>query len=275
MLRDNTSIAFVVDRRLRVLLWSNGLMEATNLTQDTVEGRDVSSLPFLSEDNRDNTTAAIRQLFLTGPSGTSNEEGGSKRSLVVALVPGARTAAGAKREVLLQFTATFFEDHQHVVCIGRELEGALSSLLQGGHQALSEMSSLTSETASGKVTEMSMVESSLKSVASPVGVHTYKHPHTRTHPHVHKHTQFVQPETNPEADWRDLVALSTPANDTSGSSSSSSSSYIIISAEVDEMHRMPAAGLPQGLPQVLPTRCHVARAGHKADTGSGPPDGSA
>ena len=57
MLRENTSIAFVVDPSLRVLLWSNGLVEATNLTQGTVEGRDVSCLPFLSADNRDNTTA--------------------------------------------------------------------------------------------------------------------------------------------------------------------------------------------------------------------------
>ena len=72
VLRENTSIAFVVDRRLRVLLWSNGLVEATNLTQDTVEGQDVSSLPFLSRANRDNTTAAIRQLF--------NEKGGGSKS---------------------------------------------------------------------------------------------------------------------------------------------------------------------------------------------------
>jgi len=136
MLRENTSIAFVVDRRLRVLLWSNGVAEATNLTQDTVEGQDVSSLPFLSEDNRDNTTAAIRQLFL-------EEERGSKRRMVVALVPG---AAAATRKILLHFTAAFFEDAQHVVCLGRELEGALSSLLQDGPGDASEVSSLTSET---------------------------------------------------------------------------------------------------------------------------------
>ena len=171
MLRENTSIAFVVDRRLRVLLWSNGLVEATNLSQDTVEGRDISSLPFLSEDNRDTTIAAIRQSFLNASTG-DEEEGGSKRRMMVALVPGARTAAGPTRQILLYFTATFFEDHQHVVCIGRELEGALSSLLQGGNQALSEVSSLTSEASSGVHTEMRMVEID---------------------------SSFVQPGANPEA----------------------------------------------------------------------------
>ena len=78
MLRENSLIAFVVDPSLRVLLWSNGLVQATNLTQDTVEERNVSYLPFLSEDNRDNTTAAIRQLFL-------EKESGHKRKMVVAL----------------------------------------------------------------------------------------------------------------------------------------------------------------------------------------------
>ena len=149
MLRENISIAFVVDRGLRVLLWSNGLVEATNLAQDTVEGRDLSSLPFLSEENRDNTIAAIRQSFLTGATGSTGtgdeEEGGSKRRMVVALVPGARTP-GAAREILLHFTATFYEDHQHVVCLGREMEGALASLLQGAYQDTSEVSSLTSGT---------------------------------------------------------------------------------------------------------------------------------
>ena len=58
-----------------MLLWSNGLVEATNLTQDTVEGREVSSLPFVSEEIRDNTTAAIRQLFL-------ETEHGAKRKMV-------------------------------------------------------------------------------------------------------------------------------------------------------------------------------------------------
>ena len=95
MFRENTSIAFVVNRGLRVLLWSNGLVEATSLAQETVEGRDVSSLPFLSEDNRDNTTAAIRQLFLNGSNRTGDEEEGlSRRRMVVALAPGAVTAAG-------------------------------------------------------------------------------------------------------------------------------------------------------------------------------------
>ena len=95
MLRENISIAFVVDRGLRVLLWSNGLVEATNLAQDTVEGRDLSSLPFLSEENRDNTIAAIQQLFLTGSTGTLDErEGDSKRRMVVALTQGGHVAAG-------------------------------------------------------------------------------------------------------------------------------------------------------------------------------------
>ena len=142
MLRENTSIAFVVDRRLRVLLWSNGVAEATNLTQDTVEGQDVSSLPFLSEDNRDNTTAVISQLFLEG-------ESGPKRRMVVALVPGAGSASATTQKILLHFTAAFFEDAQHVVCLGRELEAALSSLLQDGPHDTSEVSSLTSETFSG------------------------------------------------------------------------------------------------------------------------------
>ena len=44
MLRENTSIAFVVDRRLRVLLWSNGLVEATSEDQGTaVDGEDSES----------------------------------------------------------------------------------------------------------------------------------------------------------------------------------------------------------------------------------------
>ena len=140
MLRENASIAFVVDRKLRVLLWSNGLAEATNLTQATGEGRDVSSLPFVSEDNREDTTAAIRQLFI-------DEECGSKRGMVVALVSGARTECAATPEVLLHFTAAFFEDHQHVVCLGRELESALSGLLKHDHQDAPEtLSSLTSGT---------------------------------------------------------------------------------------------------------------------------------
>ena len=143
MLRENISMAFVVDRRLRVLLWSNGLVEATNLAQDTVEGRDIGSLPFLSEENRDNTIAAIRQSFLTGSAGSTGI--GDEERMVVALIPGARTA-GAAREILLHFTATFYEDHQHVVCLGREMEGALASLLQGAYQDASEVSSLTSET---------------------------------------------------------------------------------------------------------------------------------
>ena len=182
MFRENTSIAFVVDRSLRVLLWSNGLVEATNLTQDTVEGREVSSLPFVSEEIRDNTTAAIRQLFL-------ETEHGAKRKMVVALVPGAsNVTAGATREILLHFTAVFFDDSQHVVCLGRELEGALSSLLQDDNQGASEsMSSLTSATCSGMITDMSMIDSS-----------------------------FVQP-ANSEADWRDWVAISTRANDNTGS----------------------------------------------------------
>ena len=159
MLRENTSIAFVVDRSLRVLLWSNGLVEATNISQDTVEGRDVSSLPFVTEDNRDNTTTAIRHLFL-------ERESGSKRRMVVALAPGARTAFTATREILLQFTAAYFEDYQHVVCVGLRLEGALSSLLQYGQQdasevsSLTEMSSLTAETPSGINTEMSLEDGS-------------------------------------------------------------------------------------------------------------------
>ena len=143
-MRENTSIAFVVDPSLRVLLWSNGLVEATNLTQGTVEGRDVSCLPFLSADNRDNTTAAIQQLF-------REKEGGAKRRMVVALVPGANAAA-ATREILLQFTAAFYEDQQHVVCVGLKLEGALSSLLHQYAASASEtISSLTSGTNSGLV----------------------------------------------------------------------------------------------------------------------------
>ena len=114
-------IAFVVDPSLRVLLWSNGLVEATNLTKDTVEGRNVSSLPFVSEDNRDNTTAAIQQLFL-------EKQGGPKRKMVVALVPGAHTAT---REILLQFTAGFFEEYQNVVCVGLKLVGWLIGWLVG------------------------------------------------------------------------------------------------------------------------------------------------
>ena len=150
ILRENTSIAFVVDQSLRVLLWSNGLVEATNLTQDTVEGRDVSSLPFLSEDNRDNTIAAIQQLFLTGSTGTLDErEGDSKRRMVVALTQGGHVAAGATREILLHFTAVYFKDSQHVVCLGREMECALSSLLKNGRRCFSDVSSLTSETPSG------------------------------------------------------------------------------------------------------------------------------
>ena len=182
MFRENTSIAFVVDRSLRVLLWSNGLVEATNLTQDTVEGREVSSRPFLSEEIRDNTTAAIRQLFL-------EKQRGAKRRMVMALVPGAsNVTAGATREVLLHFTAAFFDDSQHVVCLGRELEGALSSLLQDDNQGASEsMSSLTSATCSGMITDMGMIDSS-----------------------------FVQPAKS-EADWRDWVAISTLANDNTGS----------------------------------------------------------
>ena len=177
MFRENTSIAFVVDRSLRVLLWSNGLVEATNLTQDTVEGREVSSLPFVSEEIRDNTKAAIRQLFL-------ETEHGAKRKMVVALVPGAsNVTAGATREILLHFTAVFFDDSQHVVCLGRELEGALSSLLQDDNQGASEsMSSLTSPTCSGMITDMNMIDSS-----------------------------FI-----PD-DWRDWVAISTRANDNTGS----------------------------------------------------------
>eukprot|EP00622_Pseudochattonella_farcimen_P003984 FR739278.1.p1 GENE.FR739278.1~~FR739278.1.p1 ORF type:complete len:307 (+),score=39.42 FR739278.1:221-1141(+) len=140
MLWENTSIAFVVDPSLRVLLWSNGLVEATSLTQDTVEGRDVSCLPFLSADNRDNTTAAIQELF-------REKEGGAKRRMVVALVPGA-SAAAATREILLQFTAAFYEDQQHVVCVGLKLEGALSSLLHR-YAASETVSSLTSGTNSG------------------------------------------------------------------------------------------------------------------------------
>ena len=130
------------------MLWSNGLVEATILTQDTVEGREVSSLPFLSEDNRDNTVAAIRQLFLNGLTGNGDEEErGSRRRMVVALVPGAPTAAGAKREILLHFTAAFFADSQHVLCLGRELEIELSSLLKDDHQdAADTVSSLTSQT---------------------------------------------------------------------------------------------------------------------------------
>lgn len=155
VLRENTSIAFVVDRRLRVLLWSNGLVEATNLTQDTVEGQDVSSLPFLSRANRDNTTAAIRQLF--------NEKGGGSKSTmvialvppVVALVPGNSSRATLTRKILLHFTAAFFEDYQHVVCLGRELEGTLSCLMRG---APSEVSSLTSETPSGIRTDLEMFD---------------------------------------------------------------------------------------------------------------------
>ena len=130
MLRENTLIAFVVDPSLRVLLWSNGLVEATNLTQDTVEDRNISSLPFLSEDNRDNTTAAIRQSFL-------EKEDGYKRKMVVALatelVPGAHATAATSREILLEFTAACFEEYKHVVCVGLKLE-ELSSLLQDGNQ---------------------------------------------------------------------------------------------------------------------------------------------
>ena len=151
MFRENTSIAFVVDRGLRVLLWSNGLVEATSLAQETVEGRDVSSLPFLSEDNRDNTTAAIRQLFLNGSNRTGDEEeGDSRRRMVVALAPGAVTAAGATREILLHFTAAYFNDSQHVLCLGRELESELTGFLKACHQdAAGSVSSLTSETPSG------------------------------------------------------------------------------------------------------------------------------
>ena len=147
MLRENSLIAFVVDPSLRVLLWSNGLVQATNLTQDTVEERNVSYLPFLSEDNRDNTTAAIRQLFL-------EKESGHKRKMVVALatefVPGAHTTAAASREILLEFTAAYFEEYNNVVCVGLKLESDLSSLLQDGDQdAAGTVSSLTSETPSG------------------------------------------------------------------------------------------------------------------------------
>ena len=150
MLRDNTSIAFVVDQSLRVLLWSNGLVEATNLPQDIVEGRDISSLPFLSKDNRDNTIAAIQQLFLTGSTGTLDEqEGNPKRRMVVALTQGGHLAAGTTRQILLHLTAAYFKDSQHVVCLGREMECALSGLLKDSQQALSEISSLTSETPTG------------------------------------------------------------------------------------------------------------------------------
>ena len=164
MLRENTSIAFVVDRTLQVLLWSNGLVEATNLTQDKVEGRVLGSLPFLSQDNRDNTTAAIRQMFV-------EREGGSKRRLVMALAPGAHIAAAATRKVLLQFTAAFFADYQHVVCVGLMLEGALSSLLQDDQLDASEtdISSLTSEAYSGILQDAMGTESSL-TVALPPGL---------------------------------------------------------------------------------------------------------
>ena len=141
-----SGIAFVVDRNLKVLLWSNGLAEATNLTKDTVEGRDISLLPFLSEDNRDNTTAAIRQLFLH-----ETEAGSTRRMLVALEVSGARTEAAAASEILLQFTAAFCEDMQHVVCVGLKLGGrTLSGVLQDGHQDASEaVPQLTSETNTG------------------------------------------------------------------------------------------------------------------------------
>ena len=59
--------------------------------------------------------------------------------MVVALsVPG--------REVLLHFTAVFFADSQHVVCIGIKLEGVLSSLLPtGNHDYAESVTSFTSE----------------------------------------------------------------------------------------------------------------------------------
>jgi hypothetical protein len=108
-----------VDADLKVLVWSEGCVDSTQLSQVVVQDRDIAELPWMSEASRNNVVDTLRTLVASDGS----ESVPARREMLLGLMPSLNGELSAPT-ILLRMTATRVVTSGNqvlVFCVGREV----------------------------------------------------------------------------------------------------------------------------------------------------------
>ena len=108
-----------MDADLKVLVWSEGCADSTQLSQVVVQDRDITELPWMSEASRNNVVNTLRTLVASDGSRSVP----ARREMLLGLMPSLNGELSAPT-ILLRMTATRVVTSGNQVlifCVGREV----------------------------------------------------------------------------------------------------------------------------------------------------------